>query len=59
MTYLLLCIEYKAPADGQKTCLKHVDFYSKNKFEKLMHLVGFIIGSSHMPVCLCYKKVVK
>jgi len=24
-------------------CPKHVDFYSKNKFEKLVHLVGFII----------------
>jgi len=22
---------------------KHVEFYSKNKFEKLVHLVGFII----------------
>jgi len=25
------------------TILKHVEFYSKNKFEKLVHLVGFII----------------
>jgi len=39
--YLLLCI--KTPDDGQKTCPKHVEFYFKNKFEKLMHLVGFII----------------
>jgi len=23
--------------------LKHVDFYSKNKFENFMHLVGFVI----------------
>jgi len=30
-------------SDGQKTCPKHVKFYSKNKFEKLVHLVGFII----------------
>jgi len=22
---------------------KHVEFYSKNKFEKLVHLVGFVI----------------
>ena len=29
--------------DGQKTCPKHVEFYSKNKFEKLVHLVGLII----------------
>ena len=31
------------PDDGQKKCPKHVELYSKNKFEKLMHLVGFII----------------
>jgi len=29
--------------DGQRNCPKHVEFYSKNKFEKLVHLVGFII----------------
>jgi hypothetical protein len=23
--------------------VKHVEFYSRNKFEKLLHLVGFII----------------
>jgi hypothetical protein len=33
----------RTPDDGQKTCPKHVEFYSKNKFEKLVHLVGFII----------------
>jgi len=26
-----------------RNCPKHVEFYSKNKFEKLVHLVGFII----------------
>jgi len=26
-----------------KKCPKHVEFYSKNKFEKLVHLVDFII----------------
>jgi hypothetical protein len=29
--------------DGQSNCPKHVEFYSKNKFEKLGHIVGFII----------------
>jgi len=28
-------------------CYKHVEFYSKNKFEKLVHLVGFIIRIYH------------
>ena len=41
--YLLLRIQYQTPDDGQKTCPKHVEFYPKNKFEKLVHLVGFII----------------
>ena len=33
----------KTPDGGQRNCPKHVEFYSKNKFEKLVHLVGFII----------------
>ena len=33
----------KTPDDGQRKCPKHAEFYSKNKFEKFMHLVGFII----------------
>ena len=39
----LLCAQWKTPGDGQRNCPKHVEFYSKNKFEKLVHLVGFII----------------
>jgi hypothetical protein len=29
--------------DGQRNYPKPVEFHSKNKFEKLLHLVGFII----------------
>jgi hypothetical protein len=32
---------------GPKNCSKHVEFYSKNKFEKLVHLAGFIIRIYH------------
>jgi len=39
----LLCVLWKTPDDGQRNFPKHVAFYSKNKFEKLVHLVGFII----------------
>jgi hypothetical protein len=39
----LLCLQWKTPDDGQMNCPKHAEFYSKNKFEKLVHLVGFII----------------
>ena len=31
----------KTPDDGQRNCAKHVEFHSKNKFEKIVHLVGF------------------
>ena len=41
--YVLLCLQWKPPDDVQRNCPKHVQFYSENKFEKLMHLVGFII----------------
>ena len=43
----LLCVQWKTPDDGQRNCLKHVGFYSKNKFVKLVHLVGFIIKIYH------------
>jgi len=39
----LLCAQCKTPDDGQRNCPKYVRFYYKNKFEKLEHLVGFII----------------
>ena len=29
----LLCVQWKTPDDGQRNCSKHVQFYSKNKFE--------------------------
>ena len=43
----LLCVQWKTPVGGQRNCPKHVEFYSKNKFEKLVHLVGFIIRIYH------------
>jgi len=45
--YLLLCVQCKTPDDGQRNCPKHEEFYSKNKFEKLVHLVGFVIRIYH------------
>ena len=39
----LLCVQWKTSDDGQRNCPKHVEFYSKNKFETLVHLVGFIV----------------
>ena len=43
----LLCVQWKTPDDGQRKCPKHVELYSKNKYEKLVHLVGFIIRIYH------------
>jgi hypothetical protein len=37
----------KTPDDGYRNCRKHVEFYSKNTFEKLVHLVGFITGTNY------------
>jgi len=42
MTYTTALCTGKIPDDGQRNCPKHLAFYSKNKFEELMHLVGFI-----------------
>jgi len=43
----LLCIQWKTPDNGQWNCPKHVEFYCKNKFGKLLHLVGFVIRIYH------------
>ena len=37
----------KNPDDGHRNSAKHVEFYSKNKFEKLLHLVRFIVRICH------------
>jgi len=38
-----LFLEQNSTCFGQFLCPKHVEFYSQNKFEKLVHLVGFNI----------------
>ena len=41
MTDTSVACTVKISDDGQRNCPKHVEFYSKNKFEKLVHLVRF------------------
>jgi len=41
--YVLLCVQCYTSDVGQRNCPKHVELYSKNKFEKLVHQFGFII----------------
>ena len=43
----MLHVQWKTPDDGQRNCPKHVEFYSKNKSEKSVHLVGYIIKLFH------------
>jgi len=43
----LYSVQWKTADDEQRNCPKHVEFYSKNKFEELVHLVGFIIRIYH------------
>ena len=43
MTYTIAVFTMKTPDDGKRNCPKLVEFYSKNKFEKLVHLVSFVI----------------
>jgi len=52
MTYTIAVCTVKNSCDGQRNCVKHVDFYSKNKLEKLVHSVGFVITKTrlHFPL---------
>jgi len=44
MTYTIDCVySEKLLMMEQRNCPKHVEFHSKNKFEKLVNIVGFII----------------
>ena len=43
MTYTTAVCTVKTPDEGQRNCPKHVEFYSKHIFEKLVHLDGFVI----------------
>jgi len=44
----------KTSDDGQRNRPKHVEFYSKNKFEKLVHLVGIIMRFVLFLLCFLY-----
>ena len=43
MTYTIAVCTAKNSYGGQRNFPKYVEFYSQNKFVKLVHLVGFII----------------
>jgi len=47
MTYTISVCTVQTPDDGQRSCPKHVEFYSKNTFEKLGHIIVFIIRIFH------------
>ena len=43
MKYTFAYLGWEIPDDGQRNYSKHVEFYCKNTFEKLVNLVSFII----------------
>jgi len=47
MTYTIALCTVKNSWRCTEECPKYVEFYSKNKFEKLVHLVDFIIRIYH------------
>ena len=47
------------PDNGQKTCPKHEEFYSKDKFKKLVHLVGFITRVGTLIVKTIYLQLIQ
>ena len=49
MTYTTDVYTVKTPDDRQRNCPKHVEFHSKNKFDKLVRLVDFIIRQICVP----------
>jgi hypothetical protein len=54
----LLCVQWKTPDDGQRKCPKHVEFHSKIKFWKLVHLVGSLIRNvQHVRIPRSYKQM--
>jgi hypothetical protein len=34
-------VQYRTPDDGQRSCLKHVEFYNRINFFLLLRLVGY------------------
>ena len=40
-------MQWKTPDDEKRNCPKRVEFYSKNKLQKSVQLVGFIIRIYH------------
>jgi hypothetical protein len=47
MTYTYCCVYSARLLMMDRKPVRNIEFYSKNKFEKLVHLVGFIIRIYH------------
>ena len=50
----LLCVQCNTHDDGQRNCTKYVEFFPKNKFEKLVHLVGFYYKNTSNYIGILY-----
>ena len=51
---VMLCVQCQTPDDGQRYFSEHVQPYSKNKFDGLVVVVGFIIRIHHGPLNVKY-----
>jgi len=51
MIYNVAACTVNTADDGQRYCPKHVEFYSKNKFEEVVHLVDFIVRILEYTLC--------
>ena len=47
-------VQWKTPDDGQRNCPKHVKFYSKNKFEKLVPVPSWSCSQAVNKTCMTY-----
>ena len=59
MTYTTAVCTVRTPDDGQRNCPKYAEFYSKNKFEKLMRLVGLLIRIYHDAARSTERQIIK
>ena len=60
MIYIIaVCVQWKAPDDGQGNYPKHIEFHSKNKFEKLVHLTFLLLPTWYTNFLFIYTNYIK
>ena len=57
ITYTIAVCTVKTPDDGQRNCPKHVEFHSKNKFEKSVRSILILLASCQQ-TCMTYAYII-